>query len=71
MAFVPVSMEELEVIVTETARDLLEKWAIDGEIQEHEMAEYAALSVETVAFVIDSFMMYMNRAMEEKERGFE
>lgn len=70
MAFVPISMEELETVVSDTARDLLEKWAIDGEIQDHEMADYAALSVETVAYVIDSFMMYVNGLMEQKERDF-
>lgn len=69
MAFVPISMEELETVVSDTARDLLEKWAIDGEIEDHEMDEYASLSVETVAYVIDSFMTYVNTLMEEKERG--
>lgn len=69
MAFVPVSIDELELVISDCARDLLERWAIDGEIQDHEMAEYAALSVETVAYVVDSFMTYVNALMEKKERG--
>lgn len=70
MSFVPVSLDELEVIVSECARDLLEKWAIDGEIPDGEMANYSTLSVDTVAFVIDKFMGYMNQAMENKGGSF-
>lgn len=69
MSLVPVSLEELELIVSDCSRDLLEKWAVEGEIQDNEMAEYTALSVETVTFVIDRFMNYMNDIMEQKENS--
>lgn len=64
MSSVPVSIEELEEIVSNCARDLLEKWAIEGEVQEQSMPQYAAMAAETAAFVIEKFMDNLNSVME-------
>ena len=70
MSSVPVSMNELEEVVGLCSRDLVEKWAVEGEIPNDEMAEYTQLAIDTVAFIIDSFMGYMNDIMEQKENSF-
>lgn len=66
MSSVPVSMDDLELIVSDCAKDLLEKWAIESDLQDTELAEYAAMAAETATFVIHSFMGYMNGIMEEQ-----
>lgn len=63
MSSVPVSQEDLETIVAEVSRDLLEKWAIESEIDDSSMADYAALAADTASFVIDSYMGHLNELM--------
>lgn len=66
MAYVPMSVEELEMIVSDCARDLLEKWAIESEIEDSHMPEYAAMAADTAAFIIDAYMTYFNDLMLSK-----
>lgn len=64
MAEVPLSMEQIEVIVAQCAQDLLEKWAIESDISEAETEHYAALAADTVIFVISRYMDYVNTLMD-------
>lgn len=66
MSSVPVSLDELEEIVSACAADLLEKWAIEGDVQEHSLPQYAAYAAETAAFVIERFMDNLNTVMEAR-----
>jgi hypothetical protein len=70
MSSVPISMDNLELIVSDCARDLLERWAIESDLQEHELADYAVMAAETATFVIDKFMGYMNGIMERESNPF-
>jgi hypothetical protein len=66
MASIPVSFEDLQDIASNCARDLLEKWAIEGELEDSSLPEYSLMAADTVAFVIDCFMSYMNATMETR-----
>jgi len=66
MAYVPMSVDELELIVSDCARDLLEKWAIESEIEVDRLPEYAAIAADTAAFIIDAYMGYFNSLMLSK-----
>lgn len=70
MSLVPISMADLELIVSDCARDLIEKWAIEGEISEENISPVTHKAIDITAFVIDKFMGYMNNLMEEKEKSF-
>jgi len=70
MSSVPVSMDDLELIVSDCARDLLEHWAIESDLQEDELPEYAVMAAETATFVVDRFMGYMNGIMERESNPF-
>jgi hypothetical protein len=70
MSSVPISMDNLELIVSNCAKDLLEHWAIESDLQENELADYAVMAAETATFVIDKFMGYMNVIMEEQVNFF-
>ena len=66
MASIPVSFDDLQDIASNCARDLLERWAIDGELEDSELPEYSLMAADTVAFVIDVFMSYLNATMERR-----
>ena len=70
MSSVPISMENLELIVSDCARDLLEKWAIEGELEDTDMPQYAVMAADTAAFVVDHFMGYMNELLEREANPF-
>jgi hypothetical protein len=63
MSSVPVSMDQLEVIVESVSRELLEQWAIDDRFTEDEMLKAAQNSVNDTVFVINKFMEYFNETM--------
>ena len=66
MAEVPVSFDELQDIVSYVARDLLEELAIEVEIKDEELASWASLSAKIAVFVIDRYMDYLNKALDNK-----
>ena len=66
MAEVPLSMDELEDIVSFVARDLLEELAIEIEMTDEEMPAWASLSAKVTVFVINAYMDYMNKALDSK-----
>jgi hypothetical protein len=63
MSSVPVSLEDLELIISQCARDLLESWAIESDLKDDELPGYAAMAAETAAFVVEHFMYYLNSTM--------
>lgn len=63
MASVPLSMNDLETIVEQVARELLEDWAINNRFEESELLQAATNSVSDTAFVINRFMDMLNDAM--------
>lgn len=63
MATVPIGNEELEVIVSECARDLIERRAMAGKISEDSINESIHDAIDDTAFIINKFMSYMNEAM--------
>lgn len=63
MSSVPLSMQQLEDIATEVARNLLEQWAIDDRFKEEDMAKAAAQAVDDTIFVINNFMEHFNYHM--------
>ena len=63
MASVPLSMNQLEIIVESVSRELLEQWAIDDRFQEDDMIKAAQNSVNDTVFVINKFMEYFNDTM--------
>jgi hypothetical protein len=71
MSSVPLSMQQLENITTEVARDLLEQWAIDDRFNEEDMVKAAQNAVDDTVFVINNFMEHFNSYMltiaEEKK----
>lgn len=63
MSSVPLSMQQLEDIATEVARNLLEQWAIEDRFKEEDMAKAAAQAIDDTVFVINSFMEHFNYHM--------
>lgn len=68
MSSVPVSFQELELIVEKCSRDLLEKLATDSEISEDSLQDWTQLSVNLTTFIIDRYMNYVNEIIESKGR---
>ena len=66
MADVPLSMDELEDIATDVARELLEQWAIDDRFTEEEELEAAQNAASDAIFVINRFMESFNDHMMMK-----
>ena len=65
MAEVPISQQELEDIIFNVARDLIEEAAITGDIEEPS-EEDIMLAVNEVTFVINKYMEYFNLLMSTK-----
>ena len=63
MSSVPISHDDLEIIVSDCARDLLEKWAIESQLDDSELPQYAAMAADVATFIIDRYMEYMNNIM--------
>lgn len=63
MSNVPLSLEQLEEIATNVARDLLEKWAIDDRFEEEMSDKYAQFAVDDTLFIINKFMTEFNSHM--------
>jgi hypothetical protein len=63
MADIPLSMNELEDIATEVARELLEQWAIDDRFTEEQELEAAQNAASDAIFVINRFMEAFNDHM--------
>jgi hypothetical protein len=63
MSQIPMSTEQLEVIVEVVARNLLEKWAIDDRFTIDEIALATKNVVDDTAFVINEFMSLFNETM--------
>jgi len=63
MASIPLSMDQLEKIATDVARDLLENWAINDRFNEDEMIEAGKNAVDDTIFVINNFMEHFNQYM--------
>lgn len=63
MSSVPLSMNQLENITTEVARNLLEEWAINDRFNEEDMIKAAQDAVNDTVFVINSFMEHFNSYM--------
>ena len=66
MADVPISQKELDDIVFQIARDLIEEAAIEGRIEEPS-PEDIMVAVNEVVFVINKYMEYFNTLMHEKQ----
>ena len=63
MASVPVSLNNLEEIVIQVSRDLLEQWAIDDRFTEDEIDKAAQLAADDTLFVVNNFMEHFNNMM--------
>lgn len=66
MAGVPVSMEKLEKIIEQVARELLEDWAINDRYAPEDTEIAIQNAVNDTALVINSFMELFNSAMLEE-----
>ena len=63
MTSVPISKNDLELIVEQVARGLLEDWAINNRFTEDQMVEATTNAINDTAFVINNFMSMMNDLM--------
>ena len=63
MSSVPLSMQQLEDIATNVARDLLENWAINERFTEDKIIEAGQNAVDDTIFVINNFMEHFNTYM--------
>jgi hypothetical protein len=66
MSSVPISQDDLEFIIAEVARDLMEKWAIESAIDEDKLPEYAHLAADVTTFVVEHYMGHLNSLMAYK-----
>jgi hypothetical protein len=62
---IPLSTLKLEQIISQTAQDLLEKWAIDDRFTEEELTNYAQYAIDDTVFVVNQYMIYFNMVMQE------
>jgi len=63
MSQIPMSTEQLEVIVEIVARNLLEKWAIDDRFTVDELVPATQNAVDDTVFVINEFMSLFNETL--------
>lgn len=68
MASVPLALEQLELIATQIAQELLEDWAINDRLINEDQIKAAQDAVSDTIFVINSFMEKMNDAMDAEAR---
>ena len=63
MSSIPLSIQQLEDITTEVARELLESWAINDRFSENQMAEAGKNAVDDTVLIINKFMELFNYHM--------
>lgn len=66
MSSVPLSMKQLEDIVTQVSQELLEDWAINDRFKEEDLTIAAQNAVNDTVFVVNQFMEYFNTIMIEQ-----
>jgi len=60
MSMVPISPKQLEDLVLDIARDLLESWAIADRFNQDQMEEAAQHAVDDSIFVVNAYMTKFN-----------
>ena len=50
---IPLPTAKLEQIISQTAQDLLEKWAIDDRFTEEELTNYAQHAIDDTVFIVN------------------
>jgi len=66
MAEVPLSVEELETIVMEVSRDLLEDMAMDNDIADEDFEEWTNMCVNIASLCINRYMFHFNELVNKK-----
>ena len=66
---IPLPVVQLEKIISQTAQDLLEKWAVDDRFTEDQIANYAQYAIDDTVFVVNQYMIYFNMVMQEMSLG--
>ena len=61
--------QQLERIISQTAQDLLEKWAVDDRFTEDQLTNYAQYAIDDTVFVVNQYMIYFNMIMQEISLG--
>ena len=61
--------QQLERIISQTAQDLLEKWAVDDRFTEDQLTNYAQYAIDDTVFVVNQYMIYFNMIMQEMSLG--
>jgi len=61
--------QQLERIISQTAQDLLEKWAVDDRFTEDQLTNYAQYAIDDTVFVVNQYMIYFNMVMQEMSLG--
>jgi hypothetical protein len=66
---IPLPTQQLEKIISQTAQDLLEKWAVDDRFTEDQLTNYAQYAIDDTVFVVNQYMIYFNMIMQEMSLG--
>ena len=66
---IPLPVAQLEKIISQTAQDLLEKWAVDDRFTEDQIANYAQYAIDDTVFIVNQYMIYFNMIMQEISLG--
>jgi hypothetical protein len=66
---IPLPTQQLERIISQTAQDLLEKWAVDDRFTEDQLTNYAQYAIDDTVFVVNQYMIYFNMIMQEISLG--
>ena len=66
---IPLPVAQLEKIISQTAQDLLEKWAVDDRFTEDQIANYAQYAIDDTVFIVNQYMIYFNMIMQEMSLG--
>ena len=66
---IPLPVAQLEKIISQTAQDLLEKWAVDDRFTEDQIANYAQYAIDDTVFIVNQYMIYFNMIIQEISLG--
>ena len=66
---IPLPVAQLEKIISQTAQDLLEKWAVDDRFTEDQLTNYAQYAIDDTVFIVNQYMIYFNMIMQEMSLG--
>ena len=66
---IPLPTQQLERIISQTAQDLLEKWAVDDRFTEDQLTNYAQYAIDDTVFIVNQYMIYFNMVMQEMSLG--